>query len=213
SHGRSIPFLEAISFDNLEVFNQGGNSSSFLVKLDMNGKPIWGKSAGGYSGINDLSIDPSGNIIVTGSFSGLYVEFDGVRVDRKSNGFIVGEPFIVKYDSSGTVQWARTMQINHSGGTAGGSLGALFIAAAPDGSFYVNGSYQNCSVYPGENNNFVALPDLGGDNLFTARYDASGKLQWAKRSGTGGINYHSNIITDSQGDACITGTFNASIIL
>ena len=83
--------------------------NKFLARLDSSGDPVWVKtwdceSRGGGSG---LGFDESGNVYVTGNFSGK-VDFDpGPGVDEHKS---IGDDdlFLSKFDSSGNFIWART---------------------------------------------------------------------------------------------------------
>ena len=77
----------------------------FLTKYDANGNVLWAKSAGGsaYSNSgNAVATDASGNVFVTGSFPSS-LSFGTTTLTNTDNPDI----FIVKYDASGTVLWAR----------------------------------------------------------------------------------------------------------
>ena len=72
---------------------------------------------------------------------------------------------LLKYDGSGTLQWART-----AGGT--GDDAADFVQQTSDGGYIVSGHTASFGT---------------GQNVLLLKYDAAGTLQWAK-SGGGSIS-------------------------
>jgi hypothetical protein len=75
--------------------------------------------------------------------------------------------FIVKYDASGTMQWARG-----AGGT--GQEYGHDIAADAAGNVYIIGDFASPFMVFGTD----TLTTNGGDDIFFVKYDASGNLQW-----------------------------------
>ena len=57
-----------------------------------------------------------------------------------------------------------------------------------------------------------SLTDSGGVNIFVAKYDSSGNVQWAKSATGNGYDYSYGICTDSNSNVYITGMFQGSII-
>ena len=71
------------------------------------GNIIWAKSAGGTGNdfSNGITTDASGNIYMTGSFGSSSITFgSNILINAGVN---YSDIFIVKYDSSGNVLWAK----------------------------------------------------------------------------------------------------------
>lgn len=138
-----------------------------------------GNDAGRY-----IKTDAAGNIFILGTFSETST-FNASNLT--SNGGL--DIFLAKYNSLGTLQWVK--QIGGSlddepGGLAFDSLGNIYVA----GSFRVMAYFESQQVFA-----------AGESDVFLAKYNASGLLQWVQ---TGGgifedkataidIDYHGNI--------------------
>jgi hypothetical protein len=86
------------------------------------------------------------------------------------------------------------------GGTAADAARAVTVDK--DGNYLVTG-------YFGDKVDFGAgaLESFGGQDVFIAKYDAAGKLLWAKQFGGPGEDIGQAVATDSQGNIVVTGTF------
>jgi hypothetical protein len=93
------------------TLSNSGTNDIFVVKYDSSGTPLWARRMGG-TGNDDartVSTDSSGNIIVTGSYPSPLNIFaaDGTTVSFTLSNAGSNDAFLVKYDSSGTLLWAR----------------------------------------------------------------------------------------------------------
>ncbi|MDB9786661.1 SBBP repeat-containing protein [Bacteriovoracaceae bacterium] len=117
------------SEEGQDVRGANGNTSYqdvFLVKLDSNGIYQWTLTFGGTGAelANDMVLDPSGNIIIMGTFQGT-VDFDPTSgTDTKSavvDGFN-NDMFLTKIYADGTYAWTNTFQLTTFGSASEGSL-------------------------------------------------------------------------------------------
>ncbi|RYU93847.1 SBBP repeat-containing protein [Emticicia agri] len=76
------------------------------------------------------------------------------------------------------------------------------IAVDPNGFIYVCGRFRGVAAF--EN---TILTSSGGDDLFIAKYNRAGALQWAKRAGGTGDDRANGIAVDASGNPYITGSF------
>jgi outer membrane protein assembly factor BamB len=87
---------------------------------------------------------------------------------------------LVKYDSSGVAQWARTV--------TAGSNESLFssVSVTSDGSVYAAGYIVGTGTY-NFGDNATASGTNSGENIILVKYDISGTAQWAQTmiAGTG----------------------------
>ncbi len=93
----------------------------FLVKFDNNLSHQWNKiitptNTSVQNSANDVKIDDNGNICVFGSFKGIIHFGDGVILIG-SVGTTGTDPFLVKYDNTGTALWAEgLLRTENNGG-------------------------------------------------------------------------------------------------
>jgi hypothetical protein len=119
---------------------------------------IWVRqSAGAYVDEGGVAVDQAGNVYVTGWFEDDPIDFDGIT--RANAGAL--DAFVAKYDSTGTIQWARR---------AGGMDLDFYWDAALDqqGNVYVAGVLGSDAIAP-----------AGSGGAMVGKYDPAGTLQWA----------------------------------
>src|SRR5207249_601293 len=112
----------------------------------------------------DFAVTPSGQSFVTGHFSDR-ASFDGANAVASSYYDI----FIASYRADGDLAWLRTPT-----GTAGGSSGHC-MALDSDTNVFVSGFFSGRADFGATN-----LTATGSD-IFLAKYDSTGRFQWAKR--------------------------------
>ncbi len=96
--------------------NAMGMTDIFILKLDAMGNFSWVKKFGdAYSDAGKaISVDPSGNAYITGSFSGT-VDFDpGTGISNLSSGTF--NSFILKLDGAGNFNWVKCLAGDISAG-------------------------------------------------------------------------------------------------
>lgn len=161
-------FDTQITFGSFTVSSGASYTQTFIVKYDSAGNALWAKSstasstsASSYG--TGVSTDDSGNVYITGGTAYAPVTF-GTTTLANAGG---QDMFIVKYDASGTMQWARG-----AGGT--GQEYGHDIAADAAGNVYIVGDFASPFMVFGTD----TLTTNGGDDIFFVKYDASGNLQW-----------------------------------
>jgi subtilisin-like proprotein convertase family protein len=91
-----------------------------------------------------------------------------------------------------------------AGGT--GSDQANSIARDASGNVYVTGSFQGTAVFGPFTRNSAGVGDI-----FLAKYDPSGLVQWVNTIGGVGNDTGNDVQVDSAGNVLITGSFNNSV--
>ena len=137
--------------------SQGAGLSDLLIaKYNTSGTIQWQRSLGGtnYEYGNDICVDSSGNIYVAG-----YTRSQGAGND---------DVLIAKYNSSGTIQWQRSL------GGAGSDYG-IGISADNSNNIYVVGY----TTSQGAGNNDMLIAKLPGDGSKTGTY---GNFTYAART-------------------------------
>ena len=154
-----------------------------------------------------MAVDSSGNVYAAGYVSGASgaVDFgNGVTV-TKSDTFL--NAVLVKYDSSGIAQWARTV-------TAGSSDSSFSsVAVDTSGNVYVAGEIDGTGIYEFGNSVTakgtaisVGLLNPAG-NVVLAKYNFSGIAQWAQTVTAGSPDSSfSSVAVDSSGNVYAAGS-------
>jgi hypothetical protein len=180
--------------------NEGGGDA-FIVQYDLSGTPQWARRIGGTSGdtVRSVTIDSNGNIVVVGVYFSTTLtiyDTDGTTAFTTLSNAGSNDTFIVKYNSSGTPQWAR--QIGGTGNDQG-----YVITTDSNGNITVVGQYNSdtLSVF-GSSASFSTLSRQGGagDYTFVVQYNSSGTPQWARRIGGNNGGIGTGITTDSNGN-------------
>ena len=194
-----------ISFGANILVNASSNSDVFVVKFDALGNVLWAKSAGGTNSDqgNGIITDANGNVYVVGNYLATSINFGG-STTLTNAGYT--DLFIVKYDASGNLLWAKS-----AGGTGDDSGREISIDAT--GNVYIIGEFKSDYIGFGStvltNNN--TIPPLFSD-AFIVKYNSSGAVVWVKQFGGFNGDYAFNIITDASGNSYVTGTTNVSVL-
>jgi len=183
--------------------NSSGNLSIYIQKLDSSGNFVWAKSLAGSSGSGrSVTIDGSGNVYITGEFSGT-VDFDpGLGIfNLTSNGS--SDIFIQKLDSAGNFIWARSI------GGISADIGYC-VDADLVGNVYITGGYRGTVDFdPG-----VATFDMtsnGFGEIFIQKLDSGGNFIWAISIGGALDEFGQSITTDAFANVYITGSFKDTV--
>ncbi|MFQ5511853.1 MAG: FlgD immunoglobulin-like domain containing protein [Candidatus Krumholzibacteriia bacterium] len=182
----------------------GGNLTSagigdiFLAKYDASGVHQWSQRFGDTTadvGFG-IAVDASGNAIVTGTFSGT-VDFGGGNLTSAG----ANDIFVAKYDAGGVHQWSKRF------GDVGSDLSSGATVDA-SGNVIVTGSFEGTVDFGGGN-----LTSAGFNDIFIAKYDASGVHQWSQRFGDtdAGGDHGRAIAADASGNVIATGWFRGTV--
>lgn len=178
-------------------------SDMFLLKLNAAGTVQWAKSAGG--GLSDepraMAADASGSVYAVGDFSSATMNFSGNILTNSS--ILSEDMFIVKYDASGNVVWAKN-------GSGTGSEHAYAVATDASGNVYVAGDFSGSTLSFGS----TTLTNIGGSgsDIFVAKFDASGSLVWAYNFGGGNNDRAFALTADASGNIYMAGSYSSSTI-
>lgn len=193
-------YSSAVTFGTTTLTNNG-SGDMFIVKYDPLGNVIWAKSVGGvgYDVANSITVDPFGNLIVAGYFNSPTITFGNTTLTNAGN----NDAFIVKYDATGTVIWAKSVGEN-------GADQAFSTTTDLSGNIMVTGSFNSSNITFGT---IILTNALSGtDNMFIAKYDPSGTVIWAKQAGWAGYDYATSVTADAFGNIIVLGYFNSADI-
>lgn len=182
----------------LFVFFSLFNLSSF----SQNALFDWAKRIGG-TGIdvaNDNAVDASGNVYYTGYFNGTVNFNPGGAYNLTSAG--QNDIFVSKLDASGNFVWAFKL------GSTTNDVG-YSIALDASNNVYVTGSFRGTVNFnPAGTFNLTAA---GSDDIFIAKYDATGAFLWAKRIGGTSVDVAYSIAVDASANVYTTGYYIGTV--
>lgn len=171
-------------------------SDFYVVKYDPSGNCSWAKGFGGINSdlVMGIATDPSDNICLTGYFNSTSIAFGSyILTNSVSNPNPI---FVAKMDPAGSVVWASSGDGNAIGtGIASDKLGNILVTGIFTATFVLGGT---------------TLTSLGGHDIFVAKYNAAGILQWAKRNGGTGVDRTVGLVADTIGNAYVTGYYTTS---
>jgi hypothetical protein len=157
-----------------ESFGEGGDM--YVLKLDSVGNVQWTKTIGG--GNDDVAIS------IIQSSDGGYVVAGYTESFKYSQGAGGYDMYVVKLDSSGNVQWTKTI-----GGS--GWDEARSIIQSSDGGYVVAG--------------WTSSFGAGGSDFYVVKLDSGGNVQWAKTIGGNDYDEALSIIQSSDGGYVVAG--------
>lgn len=142
-----------------------------------------------------VAIDPSGNVFVTGYFSGTVDFGGGGRISAGGT-----DIFVAKFSPTGTHMWSRSF------GSTTNDQG-LAIATNVIGHVFVGGSFTGSVNFGG-----ATLISAGGEDIFLARYDPDGGHVWSQSFGSTGLDQCWSVAVDHNiAGVVITGAYTGSV--
>ena len=180
-------------------------SDFFIVKVSSEGDVIWGKTIGG-SGediAEDIAIDDSGYVYITGTFQGT-VDFDpGAGVDNytaPSN----SNQFILKMDTAGNYVWNKTIVGPYAGSNH-------TITVDHDHNILVAGWFSTGTMDFDPSASIFNLPYTSGADMSVLKLDYNGDFVWAKAVGGDIHQIPTDITTDTLNNVFITGNYMETV--
>jgi hypothetical protein len=146
--------------------------------------------------VKDVAIDGAGSIFIAGSFSGT-TNFGSIP---KTSNNSTTDAYVAKFNSAGVAQWVAT-----GGGTS--SDLAEKIAIDNTGSAIITGRYFGTTTFGA-----FSQTALGIDDIFVAKYNSSGVIQWLQSAGGYNSDTVYDIITDTAGGIYLTGSYAGTAI-
>jgi Ca2+-binding RTX toxin-like protein len=144
------------------------------------------KSLTGDDSLNELLLDASGNVVMTG-YTG------SVLPGQVSQGS--SDAFVAKYNANGTLLWTRQF----------GSTGSEVISRTllDNSGNVIVGGYTNGSL--------AGQVNQGGYDAFIAKYDANGTALWTRQIGSSLFDNISQTVLDTNGNLITSGVTDGSL--
>lgn len=180
------------------ILSSAGVDDIFVAKYNAAQNLLWARRAGGGSSekAHSVTTDSSGNVYVTGFFQSASAAFGSTNLSTSGSSDI----FLSKYDSSGNLMWAK--KAGGSGVDVGNS-----VLVDSGGNVYLSGRFQNIGTFDTTN-----LTSRGVDDIFLAKYNASGTLLWVTQFGGAGGDGGGHTAMDCPGNIYMLGVFSDSAI-
>ncbi|MBK8618544.1 MAG: SBBP repeat-containing protein [Anaerolineales bacterium] len=201
-------FSGTVDFDpSVGVFNitNEGSNDIFVSKLNSSGDFVWAKSMGGTSSDegHDITVDSSGNVYITGTFSNT-VDFDpGVGIANLTSAGSV-DIFVSKLDNNGNFLWAKSV-----GGTGYDTVYDSIVDSS--GNVYTTGFFSGTADFDPEAG-VTNLTSVGSGDIFVSKMNSSGNFVWAKSMGGTTDDGGFGITVDSSSNVYITGAFSGTAV-
>lgn len=181
--------------------NEGDSivSKVFLAKYDSDGKYLWAKAIGSSGSFQSMARDSSGNIFISGHFTGT-ADFDpgpGIA-SLTASGY--DDAFIAKYDANGNYVWAK--RIDSSNQTIPNSMVCDNL-----GNFYITGLFSGITDFDPGTQTALYDTDSQSYNAFIVKYSPNGDLVWVKVPQSEGFDQANSITIDPTGNLIVAGKF------
>jgi hypothetical protein len=157
-----------------------GNNDGFVSKFDASGNLLWSRQIGtpGSDNANAVAVDAFGNAYVSG------YTFDSLAAPYAGN----GDAYIIKYDPSGNLLWSKQI----------GTIRTEF-------SYAVTVDSAGNALISGYTFGDIGGPNAGEEDAFLIKFDPDGQELWSRQIGTANSDLSFSVVTDSLGNAFISG--------
>jgi hypothetical protein len=215
-------FVTAGTFEDTVTFGAGetneteltsvGLQDLYFARYDGDGLLAWAKRAGGVDSDHGSSVASfaDGSFVASGHFQRTAIfgpdepnETELTATTESIPGDIPTDIFIARYNSDGTLAWAKS---------AGGSEWdtSRGVAALSDGSSVISGQFRNTATFgAGETNETQLTANSPGD-IYVARYDTDGLLTWAKRAGGDLASISNDVESFADDTIALAGRFEGT---
>ncbi|MFO1476026.1 MAG: immunoglobulin domain-containing protein [Verrucomicrobiota bacterium] len=191
------------------VSNSWGSAASSRANLYpfVPRSALWVRSGSSSNNLNTASsassvaADGIGNVVAGGHFSTRYLDFNGVVLSNPAPS--TSASFIAKYDTNGYAMWAAVAGVP--------SDPSLRTASDPQGNSWLAGSFAGTCDFGG-----TVLTSGSPWDLFIAKYDPAGALQWVRQIGpvvdpADHITHSTGFGVDADGNAFVSRAFQGTL--
>jgi hypothetical protein len=164
----------------------------FIAKYNSKGKIQWAEAipikGQGTVSVNDLAVDKLGNTYLTGSFRD-NIDYNNINIASHGDADI----FVGKFNAKGKAEWIK------SGGGIGFDSGKS-LALDTKGNVYISGFYSYDSGF-----DHIHKPSAGQRDMFLAKYNTGGEIQWVQSAEGAGDEDGEKIVTDADDNIFVVG--------
>ena len=197
---------------NNEIPEHFGGIDGFIHQLDLNGERKWTKTIGGekFDLINDIAFDSEYNLIVCGVFQEQMELTDQANgpfqvtvADHRNKWVDCTDAFILKYNQSGEISWARQF---------GGVNNDQFLDVEIDANDHilVGGSFERFAQLEDDQliNPRPGIKSHGKRDGIVAMYNPYGNLKWVHSFGSREQGVINAVSISNNNNVCIGGYFS-----
>ncbi len=186
----------SISFGPFVINGVLNSWNIFLVKYDAAGNELWAKCVSNPAFVHKITSTGSGNVYMTGYFFPPYITFDSITLNSTG----VHDAFLVKFDSSGNVLWAK------GGGGNSGDIG-WSVATDNQENVYFSGEFESNQF---SLDSFTFSNTGCGSDIFLFKIDSAGNIIWGNKIGSAFDDHSGNggISLDPGNNIFMSGSFS-----
>lgn len=198
---------------------------SYIAKISSSGNVLWAQNViqvncGSATDPIDMGVgtDALGNAYVTENFYQNQLLFGSNLINNKGLPSITGDVLILKYGSTGTLEWAKSFGGDYEdypfvqdGGWFGADYNNNILAVTPSGHFYIAGTFYSDSIKIGSTtlyNPYGSSNTPGPTHNYLSKWDNNGNNIWVKYiEKKTSVN---EIITNANEEIFITGELDSA---
>lgn len=177
----------------------GSDNDILLAKYDANGDHLWSENFG--DAFNDVAggvaVDPSGAIVMTGSFDKTVKFGDG---DTPHTAFGESDIYVARYNPDGKLLWVKT----YGGDREDQGFG---IAVDKAGNAVSTGLFSGTVLF----GTTTATSKTPNKDVFVVKHDAAGNIVWLKTFGDHDHDHGRAVAMDADGNPVVAGTFRFTL--
>ena len=184
-------FNGSLNLEGVALHTVSAQDQAFVARFDTNGSLQWARESVGSTKAlpNAVGLDAAGNTYVAGEYEGA-TAFGSLALTTsgQANGYLV------KFDPSGSAQWARTVSSSQYSAING-------LALTPSGDTYVTGQFGGSTLLDAA----TTLTSQGHSDIFVASYNTQGGLRWAQQAGGSSADMGTSVGIDATGQVYVSG--------
>ena len=150
---------------------------------------------------------PDGSFLVLGWFEDSFLPPGQWEGNPRTYG--LRDIYVAKFDAAGEMAWVKSAGTGHC--DVGGDIDAL-----PDGTFAITAAYGYggaTATFGGGEANQTRLYPYNRYDIATAKFNADGTLQWARRAGSYSWDSGIDVALAPDGSCYVVGAFDTSFII
>lgn len=185
-------FITTLTLGTITLAASGTAAEPYLMKLDAQGVAQWTQQGGGPGRVNGIAIGPSGDVVLTGTFS--------AALNLGGSALAGGGAYYYRLSPAGAVLQAVPFGQNITPeAVALDTAGNAYLT----GEFIGNVTVGTIALSPFSSSSGTSYPV--NSDLFLCKIDGSGTVLWAVSNADNGNDAASGVIVDAGGNPVVCG--------